>query len=106
MDREISTEIVAALSEIILETMPDAALIEKYGGIIVERIAGQAKTQCCGYFVYKNHISLEFSRGFLLEDAGGLLEGNGKQRRHVKLVNLREIESKQCRGFLEQVAKL
>jgi hypothetical protein len=106
MEAKTATEITQALTEIILEEMPDAALIEKYGGLIVERIAGEAKTQCCGFFVYTNHISLEFSRGVLLRDDTGHLEGAGKHRRHIKLTRLSEIKSKGCREYLEQIAKI
>ncbi|KAG1648077.1 ATM1-type heavy metal exporter [Nymphon striatum] len=66
------------LSEIILDVMPDAALFDKYGGIIVERIAGEPKTHCCGYFIYAQHVSLEFSNGVLLPDPDNILEGRGK----------------------------
>lgn len=35
--------------------------------------------------VYRAHVSLYFFRGAHLEDPAGLLEGTGKQGRHVKL---------------------
>ncbi|MEO9896124.1 MAG: DUF1801 domain-containing protein [Paracoccaceae bacterium] len=105
MDESVKAQIAQELSEIILDVMPDAAMLDKYGGIIVERIAGDPKTQCCGYFIYAQHVSLEFSSGVLLPDPDNILEGKGKLRRHIKLKNSQDLQTKQCRRFLEQVAK-
>lgn len=106
MDDSVKTEIARELSEIILEVMPDAAMLDKYGGIIIERIAGRPKTHCCGYFIYTQHVSLEFTDGALLSDPDGILEGTGKRRRHIKLRDIQDMHAKRCRHFLEQVANL
>jgi|TARA_R110002049_G_C9108159_1_gene557509 hypothetical protein len=106
MTEHDKAEITRELSEIILDVMPDAAMLDKYGGVIVERIAGEPKTHCCGYFVYAEHVSLEFSKGVLLSDPNSILEGKGKLRRHIKLVDVQDLEAKRCRHFLEQVANL
>lgn len=106
MDEITKSEITRELNEIILDKMPDAAMLDKYGGIIVEKIAGQPKSHCCGYFAYEHHVSLEFSRGFQLHDPDGILEGSGKLRRHIKLTNLSDIIAKRCNEFLDQVSKL
>ncbi|MGH1459711.1 MAG: DUF1801 domain-containing protein [Paracoccaceae bacterium] len=102
----MKAEIAQALSEIILDVMSDAAMLDKYGGIIVERIAGDPKTQCCGYFIYARHVSLEFTNGVLLPDPDNILEGAGKLRRHIKLTSRQDVQAKGCRHFLEQVATL
>lgn len=104
MNENDKAEITRELSEIILDVMPDAAMLDKYGGIVVERIAGEPKTHCCGYFVYAQHVSLEFSKGALLSDPDGILEGKGKLRRHIKLVDIQCLQTRRCRHFLEQVA--
>lgn len=106
MDDKTKIGIVQELNEIILEKMPDAAMVGKYGGIIIEKEAGQPKSHCCGYFIYENHVSLEFTRGFQLHDADGILEGSGKKRRHIKLKDIADIKTKRCSDFLEQVSKL
>lgn len=106
MDERVKAEISRELSEIILDVMPDAAMLDKYGGVIIERIAGQPKTHCCGYFIYTQHVSLEFSNGVLLPDGDNILEGTGKRRRHIKLMDIQDLQTKRCRHFLEQVAKL
>lgn len=106
MDQTTKAEIARDLSEIILDVMPDAVMRDKYGGIVVERVSGQPKTQCCGYFIYAQHVSLEFTHGSQLADPDNLLEGTGKQRRHIKLKNIQDLTAKRCRNFLEQVSML
>lgn len=106
MDQTTKTEIVEGLSEIIADVMPDAVMIDKYGGIVVERVAGKPKTQCCGYFIYAKHVSLEFTHGVHLADPDNILEGAGKQRRHIKLKNTHDLTAKRCKDFLKQASKL
>ena len=106
MDEDTKSEITQQLSEIILDVMPDATMLEKYGGIVVERIAGQPKTQCCGYFVYAGHVSLEFTQGVQLLDPDNILQGGGKLRRHIKLKDIQDVAEKQCKTFLKQAARL
>lgn len=106
MDDNTKTEITQKLLDIILDVMPDAKMIEKYGGIIVERISGQSDTQCCGYFTYAEHVSLEFTHGARLLDPKNILNGRGKQRRHIKLKSVQDVTAKQCKEFLEQASNL
>lgn len=106
MDESVKAEIARELSEIILDVMPDAAMLYKYGGVIVERIAGKPKKHCCGYFIYAQHVSLEFTNGVQLPDPDNILEGKGKLRRHIKLVGIQDLKAKCCKHFLEQAAKL
>lgn len=106
MDQTTKAKIARNLSQIISDVMPDAVMVDKYGGVVVEKIAGQPKTQCCGYFIYAQHVSLEFTHGAKLKDPDSLLEGSGKHRRHIKLENVQDLTAKRCKNFLEQVFKL
>lgn len=106
MDSQTAAKIIEELAAIILSFAPEAGFIDKYGGTVVERIAGCPETQFCGYFSYKAHVSLEFTKGIRLEDPEGVLEGAGKQRRHIKLRTLDDIAMKRCRSFLIQAAGL
>lgn len=45
----------------------------------------------CLMMVEKNHVTLGFSRGTSLADPGGLLEGTGKNLRHVKLNKVEQL---------------
>lgn len=55
----------------------------------------------CYFSVSGKHISLGFLRGTSLNDSHGLLEGTGKNLRHIKL---REPEDLQRAGLRELVA--
>ncbi|MDT9001369.1 DUF1801 domain-containing protein [Paucibacter sp. APW11] len=68
----------------------------KYGGILFSKDG----VQFGGVFVYKQHVSVEFSRGAAIADAFGHLEGSGKGRRHLKLGTLGDIAAKQLAPYL------
>ena len=67
----------------------------KYGGILFA--GGKA---FCGIFSYAKHISLEFSEGASLPDKHKVLEGEGKFRRHIKLLSIDDIAAKHVRDYL------
>ena len=94
----ITLEIDAAIFEI----CPGAGRRSMYGGIVFEQEPGNVKTMVCGHFTYTNHVSLEFSNGYKLNDPHRVLEGKGKYRRHIKLTQQSDIEDKHVRGMLEQ----
>ena len=73
----------------------------KYGGILFA-----APVPFCGIFVYKQHVSVEFSHGAKIEDPYGLLEGKGKGRRHVKLHTLEDLEKKYLTDYLRLAQKV
>jgi hypothetical protein len=52
--------------------------------------------------VNKNHITIEFSKGFLMEDPDSNLEGKGKYRRHLKILNEEDILNKNVAFFIRQ----
>jgi len=106
MDGGVIAEIVEQLNEIILEITPDAQMLDKYGGTMVEMDPGQPESQYCGYFVYQNHLSLEFAKGIRLDDPTHILEGAGQQRRHIKLRDPQDVTDKRCKDFLVQASKL
>ena len=72
----------------------------KYGGILFA-----APEPFCGIFVYKQHVSVEFSHGAKIVDPHGLLEGKGKGRRHLKLHTLESIENKHLTEYLRLAQK-
>ncbi len=72
----------------------------KYGGILFA-----APEPFCGIFVYKQHVSVEFSHGAKIADPHGLLEGKGKGRRHLKLHTLEDIENKHLVDYLQLAQK-
>ena len=72
----------------------------KYGGILFA-----ADKPICGIFSYSKHVSLEFGDGASLPDRNNVLEGEGKLRRHIKLMSQEDIATKRVREYLALALK-
>ena len=70
----------------------------KYGGIIFN-VSGQLVG---GIYLYKQHISIEFSGGAKFNDKNSLLEGKGKMRRHLKILEKSDIKDKNVSSYIKQ----
>ena len=97
-------DIVATLTELVIETLPDATMREMYGGTVIELVKDTPKSRIGGFYAYADHVSLELAEGKFLDDPGGLLEGSGKARRHVKLYGVEDVTGRNCAGFLVAAA--
>ena len=91
-------KILIEIREIILNTFPETGEKIMYGGIIFFL----NDEMFSGLFAHKNHISLEFSKGFLMKDPNGQLEGSGKYRRHLKITSRKAIVNKDVAYFVKQ----
>lgn len=60
----------------------------------------------CYYMAGKNHITLGFIRGTSLPDPEGLLEGTGKNLRHVKIKSVNDLKQKGLLELLQSAAAL
>ncbi len=60
----------------------------------------------CLMMVGKHHITLIFPRGTSLADPGHLLEGTGKNLRHVKLRDAAQLRSANLRALILESAAL
>lgn len=80
---------------LVLALGPDVREEVKYGGILFS-----APQPFCGLFAYTRHVSLEFGDGAQLPDAFKVLEGAGKQRRHIKLHTPGDLTAKQVPHYL------
>jgi len=89
------------IRDIIFKNYPKVEERIMYGGIIFSL----GTEDFSGLFVYKNHVSLEFSKGFLMSDPHAVLEGGGKFRRHLKIKSKEEIESKHVDFFVKQAVQ-
>lgn len=70
----------------------------KYGGLVFF-LEGEL---IGGVFPYKRHLSIEFSNGVNFTDPSSVLEGNGRQRRHLKIYTAEDISAKNARYFVKQ----
>ena len=101
LDKSEADAIEEAIRLVIEDLAPDARYEPKYGGDVIlpdpdgDEFIG-------GIFAYTKHVSLEFGQGASLSDPDGLLEGEGKERRHLKFRDRSEVGTKGARGFLKQ----
>jgi hypothetical protein len=87
--------IVQSIRALIYSLIPHANERVMYGGLIFADTA-----PFCGVFAYTHHISLEFSRGCDLQDPHQVLEGKGKIRRHIKIQEAADLETKHLSAYL------
>jgi hypothetical protein len=66
----------------------------------------EAKYPFCFYMVGKNHVTFGFHYGTSLKDPEGLLEGTGKNIRHVKLRNFEDLKQEGLRELVQAAARL
>lgn len=95
-------EILVAIRELFFTANTELAENIKYGGLVFEI----SNTLIGAIFVYKKHISIEFSFGYQFEDPDLLLEGGGKYRRHIKIFKQEDIEDKNCAFYIAQAVRL
>ena len=93
--------VVEAARALIYSLLPTATERVMYGGFMFA-----TKTDFCGIFAYKKHVSVEFGHGCDLDDAAGVLEGCGKFRRHIKLLSIGDIEEKLLAQYIFQAEQL
>jgi hypothetical protein len=91
-------DIIIEMRKIVFDTYPKIEEKMMYGGLIFSMDA----EMFCGLFAYTNHVSLEFTNGYLLEDADKHLEGKGKFRRHLKIREKEDIKTKDVAGFVKK----
>lgn len=60
----------------------------------------------CAIAPFKNHVNLMFSKGKLLPDPAGILEGTGKSAQHVKITTQAEISNPAISGLLQEAFRL
>lgn len=87
--------IIESVRALVKSTFPAVTEEVKYGGILFS-----LEVEFCGVFAYKEHVSVEFSKGAMITDSFGYLEGGGKGRRHLKFYNLTDISNKKLEHYL------
>ena len=90
-------DLVVRIRNLVLDVDPRITEELQYGGILFS-----AGSPFCGLFSYGTHVALEFSRGAELDDPHGVLEGDGKKRRHIKLVAQPDLFQKNLRDYVSR----
>jgi hypothetical protein len=91
---------VTGIRELIFNVVPDATEKFMYGGIV---FFNQGK-MFSGVFSYNDHVTIEFSNGYLMKDPDNILEGKGKFRRHIKIKKEEEIIEKNVGFYISQAS--
>jgi len=94
-------EIIMSIRKIFLTANKNLTEDIKYGGLVFNL----SDVLVGGIFPYKAHISIEFSNGVEFPDPSGILEGNGKKRRHIKIVKNKDINDKNVKAFVAESVK-
>ena len=95
-------EIIIEIRKMFQDRMKGALESIKYGGLVFH----VSDELVAGIFSYKNHISIEFGEGARFSDPSGLLEGKGKMRRHLKIMEKSDIKDKNVDFFVTETARI
>ena len=100
-------ELALALRQLVLEEMAPCCeyILQVY---IVSLVYGQThrvKDSICYIGVIQHHVNLGFMRGADLSDPQGILEGTGKQMRHIKIKNIEDLMQPAVRSYLQEACE-
>ena len=95
-------QVAGELRRLVKKTLPESRETINPWGIPAFDLQGPV----CFMMVGKNHVTLGFSRGTSLTDPGGLLEGTGKNMRHVKLREPEQMRDANLRRLILEAAAL
>ena len=101
-------EISLSLRNLILDAFPNAIeQIDPKSGIIAYGFTRNSyKGLVCAIAPHMKHVNLMLNKGTCLPDPERLLDGTGKQARHVKLRSEAETQNPALRKLLEEAIKL
>jgi hypothetical protein len=54
----------------------------------------------CHIAAYSQHVNLGFNHGARMKDDAGLLQGSGKQIRHITIRNIKDLDSPHLKHFI------
>jgi hypothetical protein len=96
-------EIAEALRQLIVNVYPDAVEVPWPKQRIIGYGVGPKKMteHFCYIGAFKAHVNLGFYRGAALPDPEGLLEGTGKELRHVKVRSVDEAGQPAIRQLVQ-----
>jgi len=95
--------IVSALKKIILAIDPNACEVVRLGDRAATYGVGPKKMKEGYVYIlpHNNWVNLGFFRGAILNDPDGLLEGTGKNMRHIKIHNLEQANNKNINDLIK-----
>src|SRR5215471_5613026 len=100
-------ELTLALRQLVLEELAPFCeyIVEVYIVSILYGPTHRMKDGICYIGVIKDHVNLGFIRGSELADPQRMLEGTGKQMRHIKIRNMSDLERPAIRAYLQEACE-
>lgn len=101
-DNPALQKVVAGLRRLVKSTVPGTRITVNSWGIPTF----EAKDPFCFYMVGKNHVTFGFHYGTSLDDPEKLLEGTGKNLRHVKLRSVEDLGRPELKRLVQTASRL
>jgi hypothetical protein len=100
-------ELTIALRQLVLEQLAPCCeyILEVYIVSLQYGPTFRMKDGICYIGVIKDHVNLGFIRGSELADPQRILEGTGKQMRHIKIRNMSELLRPVIRAYLQEACE-
>lgn len=100
-------ELALKAREVVLEAVPSAVetLFESYALVFWYSLTGRMGDAYCYVAVYSKHVNLGFNRGGELKDTAGILEGDGKIMRHLKIKSSADLNNKSIKPLVKAAEK-
>ena len=100
-------ELALALREMVLKEAPAAVerLIQVYALVFWYSLTGRMSDAFVQVVIYPKGVNLMFNRGAELEDPDGVLVGEGKIIRHIKVRRVEDLKNPRLRKFIRAALK-
>lgn len=100
-------ELALALREMVLAEAPAAVekLLQVYALVFWYSLTGKMTDAFCQIVIYPGGVNLMFNRGAELKDPDGVLVGEGKIIRHIKVRRPEDLKNPNLRKFIRAALK-
>src|ERR1043165_6194715 len=100
-------ELALVLREMVLKEVPEAVekLLRVYALVFSYSFSGKMSEAFCQVVIYPKGVNLMFNRGAELDDPNGVLVGDGKIIRHIKVRKPEDLKNKYLRSFIRASLK-
>jgi hypothetical protein len=100
-------ELALALRAMVLEEEPAAVekFFQVYAFVLWYSLTGRMTDAFCHVVVYPKGVNLMFNRGAELDDPDGVLVGEGKIIRHIKVRQPKDLKNPHLRKFIRAAKK-
>src|SRR5262245_28665505 len=100
-------ELALALRQLVIEEMAPCCeyILQVYIVSLVYGPTHRQKDAICYIGVIRDHVNVGFIRGADLPDPYRILEGTGKQMRHIKIRNLSDLMHPAVRTYLQEACE-